>query len=655
MFRIIIKTLVVIALPCLAGVSPGYGASPVTDSTLAAIRKMKQDSARADASDALVMELITLGDYPRADSLAEEELELSERLNYRTGIANAYNGLGIAKEHQHDNSHAIEYLLKAFELYQELNNQKGLAIATKTIGKLYGEDGDYDKAVDYLYKALNLFTQLNDTDYIASCLLNLGNIYQSQGETSRALSHFFKVLELFRKTHNTDGIGTALMCAGNSYMTRGDYDEAALYLNQAMDIFRKLDDREGMANIYIGLGNILERQKKYKEAIKYEDSGLAVAESIGSLEDILNAENSLSSIYKMTGDSQKSLQYLKVYVYTRDSAFNKQNTGRAIRQEMNFEFQKQELAEKNKNERRELEQKEQLRKKQLIIYFTVGILLLVVGFAIFVYRSNARRKKDLEVIALKNNQISESLDYAMRIQHAALPDMEAIRDTFPESFVLFMPKDIVSGDFYFFTRNKGKIFLAAADCTGHGVPGAFMSLICSEKLSDAVTTGGNPGEILKVVNRGLKATLHQSDNDESSHDGMDIALCSITPLTDGVKLAYAGANRPLWIIRKDKTEVEELEPTKTSVGAFSKTEQDYSTYVVQLRKGDTFYLFTDGITDQFGGEEGKKLSSAAFKELLEKISGKDMNAQQQDIENFIKEWKGNYMQPDDILIMGIRI
>lgn len=650
------KTYCAIAiLLWLSAFTRSSAGNPKTDSALAALNKLECDSIRVNRGNDLVMELVTLGDYPVADSLAWDDLELAERLNYRLGIANAYNGLGIVKEHRHDNSHAIEYLLKSYSIYQEINNKQGVALANKCIGKLYGEDGDYDKAVDYLYKALNLFTEQKDTNYIASCLLNLGGIYQLQGETSRALSHFFKVLELFKKMHNTDGIATALMCAGNSYLARGDYSEATFYLNQALAIFRTLQDMQGMASIYIGMGNILEQQKKYGEAIHYADSGLKVAKSIGALDDILNAEKSLSAIYKKTGDGKKSLQYLKAYVYTRDSSFTKQNTGTAIRQEMNFEFQKLELAQQNENEKREMLNKEKLRKKQLVIYFTGGILLLVAGGAALVYRSNERRKKDLVIIALKNKQISESLDYAMRIQAAALPKVEEIKKVFPESFVLFMPKDVVSGDFYFFVENEGKIFIAAADCTGHGVPGAFMSLICSEKLNDAVAAASNPGEILKSVNKGLKSTLHQTDNEESTHDGMDIALSVITPLNEGVKLSYAGANRPLWIIRKDAETVEELEPTKTTVGAFSKADQEYATNIVQLHQGDTFYLFTDGITDQFGGTDGKKLSAPAFRDAVLALKGKNMQEQEQMLKSFIMDWKGTYLQPDDILALGIRI
>ncbi len=652
-----IRSIFRVPLTGLCWITFGYcsiAANRGTDSALAALKLMANDTMRVNRSDAFVQTLVTLGNYPTADSLAEDELELAERINYPLGIANAYNALGIVKEHRHDNSHAIEYLLRAYNLYQELNNRKGVAIATKTIGKLYGEDGDYDKAVDYLYKALNIFTEIKDTNYIASCMLNLGNIYQLQGETSRALSHFFKVLELFKKMNNSDGIATAMMCAGYSYLARGDYTESTIYLKQAFGIFQRLNDKQGIASIYIDLGNILAQQKRYKEAIIYEDSGLLTAKSIGSLDDILNAENSLSSIYKKTGDGKKSLQYLKMYVITRDSSFNKQNTGAAIRQEMNFEFQRQQLAEQNEAKRKELEEQEQLRKKQLIIYFTGGILLLVAGFAFFIYRSNVRRKRNLEIIAFKNKQISESIDYAVRIQQATLPEMQQIRDVFPESFVLLIPKDVVSGDFYFFANSHGKIFIAAADCTGHGVPGAFMSLICSEKLNDAITVNNNPGEILKLVNKGLRETLRQTENEQSAYDGMDIALVAVTPITDGIKLTYSGANRPLWIIRKGKEEVEELEPTRASVGALSEAEQDYSTYVVQLRKGDTFFMFTDGMTDQFGGADGKKLSYFGFKKVLLRIKDKSMHEQEQELKSYLTEWRGDYQQPDDILVMGIR-
>ncbi len=309
--------------------------------------------------------------------------------------------------------------------------------------------------------------------------------------------------------------------------------------------------------------------------------------------------------------------------------------------------------------------------------------------------SKAKEKVELtntEIIQ-KNIQITDSINYAKRIQQAILPDKKEIYTALPQSFVFYKPKDIVSGDFYFFkgqappdlpdgeenqrtsqTKDfegssssplgrlggaSGLLFLAAADCTGHGVPGAFMSLISSEKLNDAVQQSKIPGEILMLLNKGIKNTLHQSENDGSTRDGMDIALCCLNfskvSNFGKVELQYAGANRPIWIIRKGQTEIEEIKATKRAIGGFTENDQHFETHEIQLQQGDTFYIFTDGITDQFGGEKGKKFTTKKFKRLLLEIQNKPMQEQEKLIRNVIYSWGLSMDQVDDILVIGVKI
>jgi serine phosphatase RsbU (regulator of sigma subunit) len=257
------------------------------------------------------------------------------------------------------------------------------------------------------------------------------------------------------------------------------------------------------------------------------------------------------------------------------------------------------------------------------------------------------------IIEEKNKDITDSIIYAKRIQQAKLPKKEDIYAALPNCFVLFKPKAIVSGDFYFFHQNTQSVFIAAADCTGHGVPGAFLSMIGSEKLEDALLVSTNTSEILKRLNKGIKTSLRQSESFDSTHDGMDIALCSVNTTTYIVK--YAGANRPLWIIRNGQTEVEEIKATKKAIGGYTEDEQHFDTHEVQLDKGDSFYIFSDGYADTFGGEAGKKLMTKKFKEILLDIQNKPMYEQEMHLDNFIETWKAGAEQVDDILVIGVRL
>lgn len=257
------------------------------------------------------------------------------------------------------------------------------------------------------------------------------------------------------------------------------------------------------------------------------------------------------------------------------------------------------------------------------------------------------------IIEEKIKDITDSLNYAKLIQHAKLPKTEDIYRALPNCFVLFKPKAIVSGDFYFFHENTQSVVIAAADCTGHGIPGAFMSMICSEKLNSAVAHSSDNSEILNRLNKEIKTALHQSDNNESPRDGMDIALCSVNKENFTVK--YAGANRPLWIIRNGQSSVEEIQATKKAIGGFTDDNQHFNNHKIQLQKGDTFYIFTDGYADQFGGDRGKKLMTKNFKEILLGIQDKSMPEQKKHLDGFIEKWKGETEQVDDILVIGIRL
>jgi len=233
-----------------------------------------------------------------------------------------------------------------------------------------------------------------------------------------------------------------------------------------------------------------------------------------------------------------------------------------------------------------------------------------------------------------------------------LPHRSDIWQMFPHSFVLFQPKDIVSGDFYFFHKENKSAFIAAADCTGHGVPGAFMSMLASEKLKDAVLFSLNISDVLSYLNKGIKQSLRQDDGDDSTHDGLDIALCHVDTEKNIVK--YAGANRPFWIVRHGINEIEEIKATKNAIGGFTEDNQHFHTHTIELKHGDTFYIFSDGYADQFS-PINKKMMTKRLKEILISIQGKNMRDQKKFLETFFEDWKGNSEQMDDVLVIGIRV
>jgi serine phosphatase RsbU (regulator of sigma subunit) len=268
-----------------------------------------------------------------------------------------------------------------------------------------------------------------------------------------------------------------------------------------------------------------------------------------------------------------------------------------------------------------------------------------------------RQKEEIEKQRQKLEElykdVTDSIRYAKRLQESILPPDNFIKQLLPESFVLYKPKDIVSGDFYWFYKKENKILFAAVDCTGHGVPGAFMSLVGANALNQAVKEHGvvQPAKILEDINKLSSETLNKNNENNTVRDGMDLALCSIDKKS--MELEYAGANNPLYLIRNN--ELIEIKADKFAIGAFEPGTKNYTNHKWQLQKGDKLYVFSDGYADQFGGLKGKKFMYRQFRDVLLKISDKNMQTQKQLLLETLEKWKGMYEQVDDILVIGVEI
>ncbi len=268
-----------------------------------------------------------------------------------------------------------------------------------------------------------------------------------------------------------------------------------------------------------------------------------------------------------------------------------------------------------------------------------------------------RQKEEIESQRVKlehlYNEVTDSIKYAKRIQEAILPPDALVKKELPNPFVLYKPKDIVSGDFYWMEKANNKVYFAAVDCTGHGVPGAFMSIVGYNLLKQIVKEESDPGKILNKLSRGVKDTLHQGVEEGTSKDGMDIALCSYDAKTK--VLQYAGAYNPLYLVRGG--ELIETKADKFPIGGAleDSDSRTYTSHTVQLQSDDTIYIFSDGYADQFGGEKGKKFMVKQFRQLILGIQDKSMEEQKRFLDNTIERWRGTNEQVDDILIMGIRV
>ncbi|MGP8215817.1 MAG: tetratricopeptide repeat protein [Bacteroidia bacterium] len=634
------------------------------------IRKMLKDRAGSASSLKRIATVYNEeSEYSLALGYFLEAIKIYEDISDKHGSAIVHNDIGGVYTNQGNYPKALEEHFNALKVLEELKDTSNMIYAHQNIGNVYVYQNEYAKALDQYNNALSLSERKQDTANIANSLSNIGLIYSKSHDYTKALEKNFSALNIRTKHGDKNGIATSLINIGGIYYAQNDFNRALDYINKSLDIFTAIGNKDGVANCLDGLGQVYLVQKNYAKALEYENKSLELAKDIGSLDGIASAYLTMSRTTELMGNPVKALEYYKNYSTYQDSISNKESTKKTVQAEMNYNFEKKQAAEKAEQDKKDALQAEEVKKQKLATYSVSGILLLVIGFAVFAYRSNLQKKranreldiknKKIEaaytIIETKNHEITDSINYAQRIQQAILPGKKDIMQSLPDSFVLFKPKDIVSGDFYFFAKRNEIKFIAAVDCTGHGVPGAFMSLIGWEKLNDAVEQTQNVGEVLKVLNKGIKTSLHQSGEDNSTRDGMDIALCSLSSAPSGVILKYSGANRPLWIVKKDTREVLEIKATKRAIGGFSEEGQDFENHNATLQQGDSFYIFSDGYADQFGGEKKKKLTTKKFRELLVSVCHLAMPEQEKFLSDFIEDWKTGNEQIDDILVIGVRV
>jgi tetratricopeptide (TPR) repeat protein len=594
------------------------------------------------------------GNYQKALDNFREAMNIYMEINYKHDMAFVHGNIGEVYIYQGKYPDALNELLSALKVFEEAGDKRGMANTHENIGNVYNNQKDFARALEEYQNALKLNEELNNRRDIANSLSNIGLVYVEQNNDSLALIYHNKALVIRTDIGDKNGIAISLINIGGIYFGEKKYSQALDYFNRSLNIFQTIGNKDGIANCLDGISQIYIEQKKYPEALAFEDKSLDLNKEIGSLEGIETANQMFSNIYDSMGNDKKAFKYYKDYISARDSLFNQANTKKSVESEMNFQFEKKQAIEKADEEKRNEIQIEQQRKQKLIIYFISGFLLLVVGFAIFAYRSYLQKQKVNQELAEKNKDILDSITYAKRLQDAILPPLSLIKQYLPESFVLYKPKDIVAGDFYWMEKVGDIILIAAADCTGHGVPGALVSVVCSNALNRTVKEFKitEPGKILDKVRELVLETFEKSEN--NVQDGMDISLAAISyqPIADSFSVQWSGAYNSLWYINNGT--LLEVAADKQPIGK-NDNPKSFNTHSLNLRKGSILYLFTDGYADQFGGPKGKKFKYKQLEEKLLAISHQPLPEQKQNLEKVFDAWKGSLEQVDDVLVMGVRV
>ena len=633
------------------------------DSLLAKLETTTEDTLKVDLYNSIASEYRN-SNMEMVSMYADSALVLAQQHNYLNGQVRAYFNIGNMHYISGNFAETLDNYLKALEILEKNEDKKGVANALMGVGNVYAILKEHEKAIEYQEKSLKIRKELDDSIAVSQSYNNLGSIYMSMGKYKEALDYHFKSLEIKEQYGLWKQLSSSFGNIGTAYKELGELDKALEYQEKALEIRKKLNNRKGMVMSYTDIGAIYLEKGLFHQALSNQKKAVEIAQDVPYKEGEVLALLSLSKTSEKMGNLREALDYYKEYSVQNDSLFTIQKSKEIADLESVYvaEQQKQQIALLEKDQViKELEikrQKEQLaieRSRQVAV---ISVLVLVICIAVFLVHTVIRKKKanrliseQKKIVEEKNKEITESITYAKRIQDAILPPEEKLDALLVDYFVYFIPKDIVAGDFYWLDSvEENELFVAAADCTGHGVSGAMVSIVCHNALNRVVREFKfkDPGEILDKTRELVINTFVESGKDV--RDGMDVALCRIDKSTQ--QLYFSGANNPVYIIRNE--ELIELEGNRQPVGRHE-TKEPFTTQVFQLEKEDVIYLFSDGFADQFGGKKEKKFMYGRFKKLLISMASKPMDTQKKLLDDAFHNWKGDFEQIDDVCVIGVRI
>ena len=608
-------------------------------------------------------------DFVKSMEYGKREMVVSQMIGRKENIALSLYDIGNSFYYKGDYDQALVSYMEAIKIYEGINDKKTLPYIIIGVGDIDNSLKRYDQSLKYYFMALKIGDEVNNVSLIAESSDEIANVFSEMKDKSNAEMYYLKALSIMEKLNHKQDLSIMYANMGAFYSDNGDIDKGIWYSYKALYLDDSLSNESGSGIVLNNMAGMYVNKKDYNKALVMYNKALRIANVIQYKELTENIYQGMSDLYEMSGNTSKALEYHKLYSNIKDSIFNEGSNKQIAEMNTKYETEKKDkqiiVQESNISKQQAEASMQQSQRNIFIAGFILASMLVLFFFKGYRQKHKANRQLDIKnkkieiaykVIEEKKKEITDSINYAVRIQNAILPSDKEIKEVLPESFVLFKPKDVVSGDFYFFKEYGCDAYIAVADCTGHGVPGAMMSMICSEKLKDSVNSHDKgrvkTGNALSYLNDGIKKALHQSDANDSTKDGMDIALCYVD--TCG-RVEYSGANRPLWIVRKGSKEVEEIKATKMAIGGYTPEGQKFQTHSIDMEAGDCLYLFSDGYADQFGGDKGKKFTTARLKDLLIKINNLPMDEQKEYMEYVSDEWRKSGEQVDDILVIGVKM
>jgi len=633
-------------------------------------------------------------------------LEIHEKVGSKKEIAALCLNLGILKADEGNYNEAVAYFIKGLENFKSLNHNTGIIQSYHRLGELYSAEGNFKLALDYFANSLEISQQMNSKTYIAASYIRIADVYTMQSNNAEAFITYLKSLEIRKQTKEKSGIAESYLRIGNILQKLNtsqidsliefslelgsinenfkllliDHhkDEALLEIyKKSIDISIDVGWAYGEGQVYLGLSDLYENKEEYDKSLLYAQKTFDLAKEINEISLIMSSSKLLYKKYKKKGNSELSLEMYELYNLLADSIGENEIKKALIKQEYKFEYEKKSIADSLRNEEDSKIQELKIAKQELEIKqkktqqnYLIGGLALIVIFSIVLWRKMQQTGKQnvkieaqkealesqMNIVQLQKNeigkqhkQITDSIDYARNLQKSVLPSRLNVASVFPQNFIFFQPKDVVSGDFYW-TATVGDLnFLVVADCTGHGVPGAFMTLVANnilnEIIKDKVST---PLSIVQKLHKLIKLKVGGSE-DAVVKDSLDIGLISYNRETNEVR--FVGTHSGLYWVSDGTLSV--IKGDRANIGYDEKIE--IQEHVIQVSSGDMLYMHTDGFPDQKGGPKGKKFYQKPIRNMLLDGHSLALDKQEAIVNKKFNDWKADKEQIDDVCLVGIRI
>ncbi|OJJ18163.1 hypothetical protein BKI52_25370 [marine bacterium AO1-C] len=562
--------------------------------------------------------------YTTSTTLANQAIEIFLKTGNKTDLAQTYTNLGMAQWSQGNYGTALDYTFKGLQLYQDAEEDGRIAYAVYLLGGYYLDLQDPENAEKYFSQAFEMSSKKGAPPFsLARSCIGLANVALLKNQLDKALYYLTQAEKIQTEGGETFGLSRTYNDFGKVYRRLNEADKALEYYGRSLDLRLKANDKQALVTTYLDLGEFNIEQGQLELALNYLQNGLEWAQKLNARVKIYRAHLLLSQVHEMVQDFGKAFHHLKQHNEIKEQVIGK---------DANLRIRNLETQMAKERSEKEAE----------------------------IYRlRNVELKKLNEEIEQQNEEITSSIEYARRIQDAMLPLDASIEVYKDYAFILYQPRDIVSGDFYWIYSRpspqdpaKKLIFTAAVDCTGHGVPGAFMSMIGKDLLDNIIIAQGtiSPSDILYKMDLGVRKALNQDHTD--NQDGMDLAITVIDQANECVY--FAGANNPLVYFQHNQ--MYHIKGSKCGIGGGQyRQTKVFEQHTVQIDTCTEIYIFSDGYQDQFGGPNNKKFMKPRFRELLADVHNLPMHEQYAILENTLTNWMGDQSQVDDILVMGIRL